>query len=147
MIYQGSARTPVREAILHCAAIRTGQFDGMRAFQVFATINRWHKERGFNSFGYHALIMPDGHIYSGRPFTKQGAHVLGHNRGTLGILLIEKQKIEEIREFSDYYTPNQRYALRDLLRSVHGIGKVSGHNDYAAKLCPGFKVQSEDWLE
>ncbi|WP_010139567.1 hypothetical protein [Oceanicola sp. S124] len=61
MIYQGKARYPVREAVLHCCAINTGQFDHMTPFQVFTTVNRWHTERGFsNGFGYHALCMPDG---------------------------------------------------------------------------------------
>ena len=75
MIYQGKARYPVKEAILHCAAIPAGYFNGQRPFQVFATINRWHIERGFtNGFGYHAMIMPDGLVYPGRPFTMIGAH-------------------------------------------------------------------------
>lgn len=58
MILQGGE--PVREAVLHCAAIRTGQFNGMTPFQVFLTINKWHHERGFkNGFGYHGIFMPD----------------------------------------------------------------------------------------
>lgn len=147
MIYQGKSRTPVREAILHCAAIPTGYFAGQRPFQVFATINRWHTERGFvNGFGYHGLLMPDGEFYSGRPFDMIGAHVIGHNTGTLGFLLVESRKIDRQGEFEDYFTACQRDALRALLRSIPGLQKVSGHNDYAPKLCPGFKVQTGDWL-
>lgn len=161
MYYHGKARTPVREVVLHCAAINTGQFDGMTAFQVYSTVNRWHRERGFKyGFGYHALIMPDGILYTGRPFDMIGAHVIGHNVGTLGFLLIEKRKIEcppGIEEtgwlsqntFRDYYTGQQRNTLRATLESLahsHGVNKVSGHNDYAPRLCPGFKVQTKDWL-
>lgn len=147
MILQGQAKHPVREAILHCAAIKTGQFKHMRAFEVFATINRWHIERGFrNGFGYHALIMPDGHWYDGRPFTMIGAHVIGHNAGTVGILLIESQEITHIGEFEDWFTSQQRLALQARLRTIPGLQKVSGHNDYAPKLCPGFRVNSADWL-
>lgn len=150
MIYQGKARYPVREAVLHCAAIPTGYFAGQRPFQVFATINRWHTERGFvNGFGYHGLFMPDGEFYAGRPFEMIGAHVIGHNAGTLGFLLIESKKIDRIGEFSDWFTDRQELALRvklEDLRESHGLEKVSGHNDYAAKLCPGFKVKSSDWL-
>ena len=90
MIFQGNALYPVREAVLHCAAIKTGQFKGWSAFQVFSEINRWHIKRGFkNGFGYHGLFMPDGSYYSGRPYTQIGAHVIDHNRGTLGFLMIE----------------------------------------------------------
>ena len=147
MIFQGSSSTPVREAILHCAAIRSGQFDGMSPFQVFLTINKWHHERGFkNGFGYHGLIMPDGTFYSGRPLTKQGAHVMGRNKDTWGLLLIEKAQIKRVGEFEDYYTEAQRRTLRAWLRSWPQLEKVSGHNDYAAKLCPGFNVKSYDWI-
>lgn len=146
MIYQGKARYPVREAVLHCAAIRTGQFKGMRPFQVFATINRWHVENGWSGFGYHGLFMTDGQYYGGRPFDKIGAHVIGHNQGTLGFLLIESTKIDRIGEFDDWFTTPQRDSLRHVLSLIPGLQKVSGHNDYAPKLCPGFKVQSDDWL-
>lgn len=147
MIYQGKARAPVREVVLHCAAIKTGQFKGMSPFQVFAIVNRWHRERGFkNGFGYHGLVMPNGEWYSGRPFEMIGAHVLGHNTGTLGFLLIESQEVTHIGEFGDWFTDEQRLALRAKLRSLDGIEKVSGHNDYAPKLCPGFHVHTGDWL-
>lgn len=142
-----NGRVPVREAVLHCADIKTGQFSGMGAFQVFATVNRWHVERGFkNGFGYHGLFMPDGTFYAGRPFDMVGAHVYGHNIGTLGFLLIESSEITHVGDFSDWFTERQRVALRSKLAHIPGLKRVSGHSDYAARLCPGFKVQSDDWL-
>lgn len=147
MILQGKTRAPVREAVLHCAAIKTGQFAHMRAYQVFATVNRWHVERGFvNGFGYHGLIMPDGWFYAGRPYWMVGAHVKGHNLGTLGFLLIESREIDRMGKFDDWFTQAQADRLRNLLGGIDGLEKVSGHNDYAAKLCPGFKVKTSDWL-
>lgn len=159
MIYQGKARYPVTKAILHCGALNTGQFKGWTPFQVFSEINRWHKERGFASFGYHGLIMPDGEYYAGRPFTQIGAHCVEANRGSLGFLLIESRRITETvvmadglttRErkprFDDWYTQAQAARLRGLLASIPGLQKVEGHNDYAPRLCPGFNVQTEDWL-
>lgn len=146
MIYQGSARYPVTEVILHCAAIKSGQFKGKSPFEIFAIINRWHVERGFRCFGYHGLFMPDGFFYSGRPFTTIGAHCIERNRGSLGFLLIESNEVTAITEFSDYYTKTQRLCINQKIASLGGITKVSGHNDYAKKLCPGFKVHSSDWL-
>ena len=146
MIYQGKEREPVREVILHCAAIKTGQFDGFSPFKVFSTINRWHKERGWSGFGYHGLFMPNGAFWPGRPPEVQGAHTLGRNSGTLGYLLIEHTEIKELGRFEDWFTEAQRHALRGKLRSLDGIERVRGHNDYAAKICPGFKVHSVDWL-
>lgn len=148
MIYQGKARHPVREVVLHCAAINTGQFDGMSPRQVFSEINRWHTERGFkNGFGYHGLIMPSGIYYRGRPVDMIGAHVIGHNAGTLGFLLIESRKITHVGKFSDWFTDAQDKVLRGILedlRHSHGIQTVTGHNDHANRLCPGFRVR--DWL-
>lgn len=148
MIYQGKARAVVREAVLHCAAIKTGQFKGMSPFQVFATVNRWHTERGFkNGFGYHGLFMPDGMFYPGRPFTMIGAHVIGHNTGTLGFLLIESQQITHIADDPRaWFRPFQLDEVGRFLRKIPGLEKVSGHNDYAPKLCPGFHVKTGDWL-
>lgn len=147
MFYHGKARVPVREAVLHCAAIKTGQFSGMTPLEVFTIINRWHRERGFaNGFGYHTLIMPDGAIYSGRPYSMIGAHVAGHNTGTLGILLIESREITHIGSFDDWFTESQRVALRRYLACLDGIRQVTGHNDHANRLCPGFRVNSDDWL-
>jgi len=153
MIYQGNARYPVKEVILHCAAINTRQFAHMNAFQVFSTVNQWHRERGFAGFGYHGLFMPDGEFYAGRPFTQIGAHCIERNRGSLGFLLIESKKIycalgrtvEDYR-FHDWFTGHQRAALMSKIAELDGIELVSGHNDYAQKLCPGFKVRSSDWL-
>lgn len=147
MILQGKARTPVREVVLHCAAIKTGQFAHMNPFQMFATVNRWHIERGFKSFGYHGLITPDGVWYRGRPFEQVGAHVIGHNSGTLGFLLIESRQITHVGTFSDWFTPAQDKCLRLLLDDLaaKGVDRITGHNDHAKKLCPGFRVS--EWFK
>ncbi|MCB5410306.1 N-acetylmuramoyl-L-alanine amidase [Pseudogemmobacter faecipullorum] len=147
MYFHGKNRVPVTEAILHCAAIPTGYFKGASPFEVFSKVNQWHTERGFkNGFGYHALIMPSGVVYKGRPYDMIGAHTLGKNSGTIGILLIESVKIERIGQFYDYFTERQYGALRIFLRQFPGLTKVSGHNDYAKRLCPGFMVNSDEWL-
>ena len=150
MLYHSSlkqGRVPVSEVVLHCAAVPTGFFNDSSPFEVFSTVNRWHHERGFlNGFGYHGLVMPDGRFYAGRPQSMIGAHVVGHNVGSLGLLLIESKAVDELREFEDFFTNAQREAARLWISSIPQIVKVSGHNDYAPKLCPGFKVQSSDWL-
>lgn len=142
-----AGEVPVREVVLHCAAIKTGQFARMSPFEVFSTINRWHVERGFkHGFGYHALILGDGSVYPGRPLDMIGAHVLDHNKGTLGLLLVEHTEIHKIGGFHDYFAVQQAIAARAWIKAIPGIERVTGHNDHAAKLCPGFKVESHDWL-
>lgn len=144
---------PVDLAVIHCAAVPRGFFAYKTALQVWSIINRWHLEgaRGRppfkNGFGYHGLVMPDGEFMAGRPYSMTGAHVVGHNVGSLGFLLIETAKIDRMGEFADWFTDAQRDSLRAVIGSIPGIRRVAGHNDFAPKLCPGFKVQSEDWLD
>lgn len=136
----------VEEVILHCAATPTGFWRDKSGFQAFAEVNEWHVKRGWKGFGYHGLIMPDGEWHTGRRFDHTGAHTAGHNRNTIGILLCESTKITFMGQFHDWFTQEQAVSLRRVLSAIPGIEHVSGHNDYAAKLCPGFKVKSSDWL-
>lgn len=146
MIKQGKAGYPVDHVMLHCAGIKSGQFKNMLPIQVWSVINEWHVKRGWSGFGYHGLFMPDGLFRHGRPFDNIGAGAIGHNRGVIHLLMIESKGIQRLGSFSDYFTEEQRASVKSLIRSLPGIVRVSGHNDHAAKLCPGFKVQSSDWL-
>lgn len=149
MIFQGNAKYLVNEAILHCGALTKSQiqkFSRMTARQVRDEVEAWHKVRGFRKVGYHGIFMPDGEFIQGREFTEIGAHVVERNRGTIGLLMIESQVIEKIGRFEDFFTENQRTGVRAKIKSLSGIRWVTGHNDYANKLCPGFKVRDDDWL-
>ena len=147
MIRQGKAGHVVRKVVLHCAAINTGQFLGWSPDTVRDEITRWHRQRGFSQIGYHGLIMPSGVYVRGRPFSTIGAHVIGHNAGSLGFLLVESRMITHIGAFDDWFTSAQDKVLRcilDDLRHSHGIREIVGHNDLAGRLCPGFRVS--EWL-
>ena len=61
--------------IIHCSATRAGQ-------DFTATdIDRWHRQRGFRSIGYHFVIRLDGTIEPGRDVALDGAHCTGWNHG------------------------------------------------------------------
>jgi hypothetical protein len=146
MIYQGKARHPVVEVVLHCAAVQGNWHRGKTAVQVLAEVDAWHRKNGWRKIGYHGIFMPDGTFIQGRQFTEVGAHVVERNRGTIGFLMIESQTITKIGRFEDWFTEMQRKAVRAKIKSLPGIQWVTGHNDYANKLCPGFRVRDEDWL-
>lgn len=57
-------------------------------------IQRWHFERGWATVGYHFVVSPSGRIFLGRPVDRLGAHVLGHNVGTVGIGLMGNFELE-----------------------------------------------------
>lgn len=146
MIYQGKARYIVNEVVLHCAAVPGDWHKGKTLKDVRAEIDAWHRARGFNMIGYHGIFMPDGSFIQGREYTQIGAHVIERNRGSIGFLMVESQTITKISRFEDWFTEMQRKAVKAKIKTLPGIKWVTGHNDYANKLCPGFRVQDADWL-
>lgn len=134
----------ITEIIVHCTATRADWWAGKRTSEKVREIKRWHvQDRGWADIGYHFLIDRDGTIAKGRDISKDGAHVQGRNRGTIGISLFGGHGSAETDKFLDHFTPQQDAALRKLIGDLHGqFGKVpvTGHNQYAAKACPGFNV-------
>ena len=99
------------------------------------------KERGWRDIGYHWLIDRDGTVLPGRKETEIGAHVVGHNAGTIGICLIGGAGGMETDSFADHFTPDQETALGSLCRDIMrrtAIIRITGHNQYARKACPCF---------
>ena len=129
---------------VHCSATRPTQ-----DFHA-ADIDRWHKERGWAEIGYHFVVALDGTIELGRPTTKTGAHVGGHNTGNIGICMIGG--LDEIgspwNTFNEKQYASLQYLITDLV-SIHGIKQenILGHRDWkgVTKSCPCFDVKT--WLE
>lgn len=105
--------------IIHCSASEFGNA---------AMITKWHLERGWNTIGYHYVILNgwlsakkyhqayDGHLETGRPLDDDrdmerdewGAHAYGYNN-TVGICLIG---------LSGKFTAAQRIKLFDTLLNL-----------------------------
>ena len=140
---------PIEEIIVHCSATRPEWMQGQTLWAKRQEIKRWHVEgNGWKDIGYHWLIDRDGQTVAGRPVEHVGAHVRGHNTGTIGVCLIGGHGSSEKDQFPEHFTPAQDKALRGMIAGLRkqfpAIAKVSGHNEYAAKACPGFNVR--DWL-
>lgn len=129
------------EIIVHCAATPEG-----RDYTV-EQIRGWHKKRGWSDIGYHYVVYRDGSVHKGRPLWKQGAHVRGHNRGTVGICYIGGVAGDGSNKAKDTRTPAQKDAIENLLLELLDkypkIKKITGHNQYAAKACPSFHAGKE----
>lgn len=149
VILQGAARHPVHEVIVHCSATRPEWMAGRSLSEKRAELRAWHmRDRGWSDIGYHWLIDRDGAILAGRPETRVGAHVQDHNQGTIGVCLIGGADSAATDRFNDHFTAAQDRALRDLLQGIGmrtQLRTISGHNEYAAKACPGFDVTT--WLK
>lgn len=134
---------PLKKIILHCTATPEGKH-----FDV-ATIRRWHvKDRGWKDIGYHYVIYLDGSVHEGRPVAQAGAHTSGHNADSIGITYVggcdAKMKAKDtLNEAQEAAMVNLIKALRD----EHGKMSLHGHNEFAAKACPSFKVKDKfGWL-
>ena len=132
------------EIIVHCTATRPAWMPSATPAQRAAEVRRWHmQDRGWRDIGYHFLIDRDGTFVTGRPIEQTGAHTQGRNTGTIGVALFGGHGSSADDKFADNFTPAQDRALRgliDRLRAQHGFLALSGHNQWAAKACPGFNV-------
>lgn len=138
----------IDEIIVHCTATRPDWWQGKTTAEKVAEVKLWHtRDRNWKNIGYHYLIDRDGTVAKGRPVEQVGAHCRGHNAGTIGVALFGGHGSSERDKFSDHFTVEQNRALRELLADLsdtYGIKKITGHNQYAAKACPGFDVPR--WL-
>lgn len=149
IIYQGSARYPVAEIAVHCSATRPDWMHNAGLAAQMAEIRRWHVEdRGWRDIGYHWGIGRAGDILAGRAETVIGAGIEGHNQGVIHIVLMGGHGSSEHDAFARHYTQRQDVALRQLIQGISmrsQITRISGHNEYAPKACPGFQVGA--WLK
>lgn len=139
----------IDEIVVHCSATKPAWMQGKSLAAKVAEIKRWHTDpkprgRGWSDIGYHYLIDRDGTVMVGRPVERTGAHTRGHNRKTIGVCLIGGHGSSADDDFSENFTASQDKRLNafiaELKRRHPTIAKVSGHNQYAAKACPGFNV-------
>lgn len=126
--------------VVHCSAVRPEQTSSAKK------INDWHHDRGFqNGIGYHYVVRRDGSIELGRPLEMIGAHVVGHNRHSIGICY--EGGLNSAGEPEDTRTPEQKAKLRKLLEELHRKfpkALIVGHRDLnPGKKCPCYDVISE----
>lgn len=128
----------INKIILHCSATKAGQH-----FTV-EDITRWHKERGFNTIGYHFVIYLDGTVHKGRDISEIGAHVTGQNSNSIGICYIGG--LDANGKAKDTRTDAQKASLMKLvaeLKTKFPNATIHGHYEFANKACPCFDVKKE----
>jgi len=128
----------INKIIIHCSATKEGNEISA------ATIDKWHKDRGWSGIGYHYVVLLNGNIEYGRPIDKSGAHVKNHNKGSIGICYIGG--LDENMNPKDTRTSEQKESLLDLLKTLKRLNPeatIHGHNEFAAKACPCFNANEE----
>ena len=129
----------IKRIVLHCSATIEG-----KEYSV-DTIRKWHTAKGWSDIGYHYVISLDGCIDIGRPIDKQGAHVRGHNKDSVGICYIGG--VDADLKPKDTMTLEQEDTFRELVASIRTLfGEditIHGHNEFSSKACPSFKVKEK----
>jgi len=137
----------IKRVVVHCSDSEWGDVD---------TIRGWHKSRGWSDIGYHYVITNayptsenysqkqpdpdhDGIMWRGRPVSKTGAHVRGHNGDTIGVCLIGR------RVFSAAQLEKLRILVEHLEVNVvgHELEVVAHYELDDGKTCPNI---DGDWL-
>jgi N-acetyl-anhydromuramyl-L-alanine amidase AmpD len=138
--------------VVHCTATREGQDI------IVEQIRQWHLNRGWSDIGYHYIIDIHGTIYEGRPVTRQGAHVKGFNKNSIGIVYVGG--VDRNLAPKDTRTEQQKASLLYLLcelKDLYPNSKVQGHRDFSPdlnnngiiepfefiKACPSFNAKEE----
>ncbi len=142
----------VKYIVIHCSATKEG------VNVSAATIDTWHKRRGWNGIGYHYVIGIDGKIEAGRPVNTMGAHVGGGgNRASIGIAYIGG--VDANLKAKDTRTEAQKKSLIkiiEILKNIYPQASIHGHRDYSVdkdgdgvephefmKQCPCFNAEIE----
>tara|TARA_R110002012_G_scaffold41035_1_gene112685 strand:+ start:134 stop:550 length:417 start_codon:yes stop_codon:yes gene_type:complete len=131
---------PLKRIIIHCSATPEGRdIDA-------ATIKDWHVNgNGWSDIGYHYVIKIDGCLEVGRQIDKVGAHCKGHNKDSIGICYVGGADKE--MQAKDTMNEAQESTMRELIYSLRMVSDshltLHGHNEYATKLCPSFRVSEK----
>ena len=128
----------INKIIIHCTATPEGRHHSV------ADVDAWHRERGFSMIGYHHLVGINGEIWKGRPLNISGAHTTGYNNNSIGVCYVGG--LDANMKPKDTRTAEQKESLRKLIEELlkkYPDATVHGHNEFAAKACPGFDVGKE----
>jgi N-acetylmuramoyl-L-alanine amidase len=128
--------------VWHCTATPEGKE------YTRAQIKAMHLVRGFTDIGYHKLIHLDGSVSEGRSEDKEGAHVSGHNRGTLGYSYVGG--LDSSGKPKDTRTGAQKATMVRLTREAilrYSLRLVLGHRDLSPDRDHDGVVEPFEWVK
>ena len=137
--------------VIHCLATRKEWGMYKDVDDIVKEVRKWHVvDNGWRDIGYSMVIGYDGSVAMGRDLDNDGdvydetaAAARGWNKRGIHIALVGGHGSNANDNFFDHFTPEQEKALvkeiRKILKMKPGM-RVMGHNEVAAKSCPGFDV-------
>ena len=149
---------PINRIILHCSASMEGvDLTGQDILRMH-TNPVSQGGRGWKNPGYHYVIRLNGKVDQILPETRIANGVKGYNQDSIHICyiggLMKKEQGKGKSEKSlpaklvpaNTMTSKQRASIAALLhdlRTRYPTATLHGHNEFAAKACPCFRVKDE----
>ncbi|XP_046618556.1 peptidoglycan recognition protein-like isoform X1 [Neodiprion virginianus] len=139
---------PIPYVVIHHTAGHTCNRTS-RCAEVVAGIQAQHIDsNNWGDIGYSFLIGGDGNVYEGKGWTREGAHVIGYNKKSIGIAFI-----------GSFEDNNANQTMLDVAHKLIICGKaqgilrptvrVVGARQLIATVSPGFALynQIQAWPE
>lgn len=129
-VYEGALADVYRTVVIHHSVV----YEATPA-RTLAAIQTLHRQtRGWADVAYHYFVSQAGDIYEGRALDVRGAHVAGHNTGSVGVCLLG--------DFTQSYpTIDQLASTQALLRwltTTLDLTHLAAHRDFNDWTeCPG----------
>ena len=133
----------IHTLVWHCTATPEG-----KEFTV-EQIDAMHRARGFKKIGYHKLIHLDGSVSQGRSEDEVGAHVAGHNVGTIGYSYVGGVT-EDGKTAKDTRTDAQKATMARLTKEAverYRLKRIVGHRDLSPDLDGDGEIEPFEWIK
>ena len=134
---------PIHTLVWHCTASRE------TSSQSIADVRRFHMQvNKWRDVGYHLLVRRDGSVELGRPESQVGAHVAGHNMGTLGYAY--EGGLDATGRAKDTRTAAQKATMLRLTEQAiarHRLRRVTGHRDLSPDLNGDGIISPSEWTK
>lgn len=91
--------------------------------------------KGWSDIGYHNVIKRDSSLEHGRDLSRQGAHVKGYNKNSIGICLVGG--VDAYNNAVDNFTEEQKNTLRGYIETMMDAfpgSELMGHRDLSPDL-------------
>ena len=133
----------IRYLVVHCSATRATQDIGRKEIEAM------HRRKGWRTIGYHYVVRRDGTVEAGRPESEPGAHVLGDNGHSIGIVMVGGVKADGVSAETNF-TVDQYIALRATLLKLlqrYPNATVVGHRDLSPDRNGNGRVEKGEWVK
>lgn len=137
-VAQGDRTGQVEDVVIHhfWRPSLNGVATPQQEMDLLEQVERSHVNKGWSGLAYNFVVFQSGRVYEVRGWDREGAHTKGVNAHSVGIAFaIDGDTVKP--------TTAAWQAAKDLIEDGVALGHVtadahvSGHNEHAAKACPG----------